>query len=72
MKIIFMLKTGVIEWEVPEKDLPVFHFGQMATQVRMAGYFMADNLYIRHSELIGISVSGEAGPVVKPLGTILQ
>lgn len=66
MKIIFMLRSGVIEWEVPEALLPTFHFGQMATQVRMAGYFMADNIYIRHEELIGISMtSGEAAPVVR-------
>lgn len=65
MKIIFMLRSGVIEWQVPETLLPSFHFGQMATQVRMAGFFMADDLYIRHDELIGISVAGDAAPVVR-------
>jgi hypothetical protein len=67
-----MLKAGFIEWEVPSDLNPPFHFGQMATQVRMAGYFLADNLYIRHSELVGISVSGESGPVVRPMGSQLQ
>lgn len=65
MKIIFLLRSGVIEWEVPSDLLPTFHFDQMATQVRMAGYFMADNIYIRHEELIGISVAGEAASVVR-------
>ena len=65
MKIIFLLKASVIEWEVPATLLPNFHFGQMATQVRMAGYFLADNLYIRHEEMVGISVA-EDGPVLKP------
>jgi hypothetical protein len=71
MKIIFMLRTGVIEWEVPEAMVSSFHFNQVATQVRMAGYFMADNLYIRHSEMVGMSVAGE-GPVLKPQGERLQ
>ena len=65
MKIIFMLRSGVIEWEVPETLLPVFNFSQMATQTRMTGFFMADNLYIRHEELIGISVAGEQAPIIK-------
>lgn len=64
MKIIFMLQTGAIEWEVPEALLPTFHFTQMATQVRMAGYFMAENLYIKHDALVGMSVA-ESGPVIK-------
>jgi hypothetical protein len=71
MKILFLLRSGVIEWEVPAALEPSFHFSQMATQVRMAGYFMADNLYIRHDELIGISVAGD-GPVYKPPGATMQ
>ncbi len=71
MKIIFMLKTGAIEWDVPEATLPLFNFNQMATQVRMAGYFMSENLYIKHDELVGISIA-ETGSVIKPIGTRLQ
>jgi hypothetical protein len=70
MKILFLLRSGVIEWEVP-KNLEPFHFGQMATQVRMAGYFMADNLYIRHEELIGLAVA-DSGSVYKPPGATMQ
>ena len=66
MKIIFLLKASVIEWEVPATLLPNFHFGQMATATRINGYFMADNLYIRHDELIGIAVAGEK-PILRPL-----
>jgi hypothetical protein len=64
MKIIFMLRSGVIEWEVPPDLNPPFHFPSMATTIRCQGYFIADNLYIRHEELIGISVAGE-GPIIK-------
>lgn len=67
-----MLKTGIIEWEVPEALVPTFHFAQMATTTRINGYFMADNLYIRHEEIIGISVAGEQAPIVRPqqMGTL--
>jgi hypothetical protein len=33
---------------------------------------MADNLYIRHEELVGISVMGETGAMVKPAGSVWQ
>jgi len=66
LKIIFMLRNGAIEWEVPENLNPPFSFGVMATQVHMTGYFMSDNLYVRRDELVGISIAGEAGPIVRP------
>jgi hypothetical protein len=66
-----MLRTGAIEWEIPTMD-PPFHFGTMATQVRMAGYFMSDNLYIRHEELIGMAIDGGQRPLIKPHGQALQ
>lgn len=69
---MFLLKAGVIEWEVPAALLPMFNFNQMATQVHMSGYFMADNLYIRREELVGILVAGEQSPIVKPTGQVLQ
>lgn len=67
MKIVFFLPAGVIEYPIPEEQKPTFHFGQMATQVRMAGYFMADNLYINHAFIVGMSFqSGEAAaPAVR-------
>lgn len=55
MKIVFFLPAGVIEYPIPEVQQPTFHFGQMATQVRMAGYFMADNLYINHAFIVGMA-----------------
>jgi len=66
-----MLRSGVIEWEVPPDCNPPFHFGQMATTFRINGYFMADNLYVRHEEIIGVSVAGD-GPVMKPRDGMLQ
>ena len=72
VKIIFMMKAGIIEWEVPPALADTFVFTQMATQVHMAGYFMVENLYIRHSEMIGISIATD-GPVMKPMhGGTLQ
>lgn len=67
MKIVFFLPADVIEYPIPEAQKPTFHFGQMATQVRMAGYFMADNLYINHAYIVGMSFqAGEtAAPVVR-------
>jgi hypothetical protein len=64
MKIVFLLRNGMVEWEVPESSLP-FHFGTMATQVAMAGYFLSENLYIRHSELVGISMVSDGKPVIR-------
>jgi hypothetical protein len=73
VKIIFLLKAGMVEWEVPEAMQPTFNFNAMATQVQMSGYFMAETLYLRHSELVGIAVAGEK-PVLRPLspGETLQ
>jgi hypothetical protein len=73
VKIIFLLKAGVVEWEVPEAMQPTFNFNAMATQVQMSGYFMAETLYLRHSEIVGIAVAGER-PLVKPFtaGETLQ
>jgi hypothetical protein len=64
MKIIFMLRGGAIEWEVPKDLNPPFHFPTLATTVRMNGFFISDNLYIRHDELVGISLAGEEGPMI--------
>jgi len=69
MKIIFLLRTGVIEWPVPEELLHGFNFVQMATAVRMNGYFVGHNIYLRHEELVGISMSQEGttpAPSIKP------
>lgn len=67
MKIVFFLPAGVIEYPIPEAQKPTFHFGQMATQVRMAGYFMADNLYINHDRICGMSFQTDemAAPAVR-------
>ena len=62
MKIIFFLPNGVVEYPIPAEQVPTFHFGQVATQIRMAGYFMADNLYINHAFLVGISFSPDDAP----------
>lgn len=66
MKIIFFLPSGVIEYPIPEALAPTFHFGQMATQVRMAGYFMGDNLYLNHAFIVGMSFSPDETPPVAP------
>ena len=62
MKIIFMLKTGVIEWPIPEDLRPQFNFNACATSTRINGFFMAENLYIRHEELIGMSIAPDDMP----------
>lgn len=67
MKLIFLLRSGVIEWSVPEDQRAAFNFNTTAVTFRMNGYFMANDLYLRHDEVIGMSiVSGEtAAPVVR-------
>lgn len=62
MKIIFFLPSGVVEYPIPEAQLETFHFGQIATQIRMAGYFMADTLYINHAYIVGMSFSPDDAP----------
>ncbi len=68
MKIIFFLPAGVIEYPIPDAIKATFHFGQVATQTRMAGYFMADNLYINHAYIVGMSFQADdAAPAVAPV-----
>lgn len=75
MKIIFLLRTGVIEWPVPEDQLPAFNFIQVVSTVRMNGYFVGHNIYLRHDELVGMSMFEEGAapaPAFKPTGSTLQ
>ena len=67
MKIIFFLPSGVIEYPIPEAQAPTFHFGQIATQIRMAGYFMADNLYLNHAYIVGMSFQADDAAPVAPM-----
>jgi hypothetical protein len=68
MKIIFFLPAGVVEYPIPEDLKPTFHFNQVATQIRMAGYFMADNLYLNHAYIVGMSFSpDDSAPQVPKL-----
>ena len=67
MKIIFFLPAGVIEYPIPEAQQAAFHFGQIATQIRMAGYFMADNLYLNHAYIVGMSFSPDETAPVAPM-----
>ena len=61
MKIIFMLPNGFIEWEVPEGQRANFSLGALATRIRCDGYLLAENLYVRHDQIIGMSISAESG-----------
>lgn len=53
MKIIFMLPMGQVQYEIPEAAQPTFNFINTMAKLRMDGYFMADNLYLRHDTIIG-------------------
>jgi hypothetical protein len=55
MKIIFMVPAGIIEWPVPDELKPQFNFNAVATTTRLNGFFMAENLYLKHDCLIGMS-----------------
>jgi len=61
VKIIFMLPNGFIEWEVPEGQRATFSLGALATRLRCDGYLMTENLYLRHDQIIGMSISAESG-----------
>jgi hypothetical protein len=66
MKIIFFLPAGVIEWPVPETVATTFNFGAFVGSIRSAGYFQAENLYLRHEAMIGMSFAADdvaAAPV---------
>lgn len=67
MKIIFFLPAGVVEYPVPAEQRATFHFGQVATQIRMAGYFMADNLYLNHAYIVGMSFQQDDAAPVAPI-----
>lgn len=69
MKIIFMLRIGVIEWPIPPDIVPPFHFPSCATTVRTNGFFMSDTLYIKHDDIIGMSFAPDdaaPAPVMTP------
>ncbi len=56
-----MLPNGFIEWEVPEGQRATFSLGALATRLRVDGYLMTENLYVRHDQIIGMSISAESG-----------
>lgn len=73
MKIVFLLRTGFIEYEIPPAQVAEFNFMQAAANVRMMGYFMGEAVYIRHSEIVGMSmVDGNAPSPFKPMGSTMQ
>lgn len=57
----------MVEYPIPEEQKPKFNFVQMATAVRMNGFFMADNLYINHAYIVGMSFQTDetAAPAVR-------
>ena len=66
MKIIFFLPSGVIEWPVPEAQKEMFNFASVVTNTRMNGFFMAENIYLRHDAIVGMSFApDDAVPVVR-------
>lgn len=67
MKIIFFLPAGVIEYPIPEEQKPTFNFASTAVTTRVNGYFMADNLYINHAYIVGMSFQTDesAAPAVR-------
>lgn len=75
MKITFFLPGGVIEWPVPPDLQEKFNFVQTATTFRVNGFFMANDLYLRHEQVVGICFTAdgvEQGPQFRPPGTVVQ
>jgi hypothetical protein len=73
MKIVFLLRSGMVEWDIPEDLMPTFNFMQTASKVRLDGYFIGPNIYLRHEELVGMTlVDGTSQPAFKPTGSTLQ
>jgi hypothetical protein len=66
MRIIFMLPNGTVEWDAPEMDPPLV-FGVFINAIRANGFFMSENLYIRHDSMVGISIAEEGAklPIVR-------
>lgn len=67
MKIIFFLPAGVIEWPVPEAQKELFNFAGVVTSTRSTGFFMAENLYLRHEAMIGMSFAPDDVAPVMPV-----
>lgn len=67
MKIIFFLPSGVIEWPIPEALKPSFNFNNTASRTRMDGYFMADNLYLNHTYIVGMSFAPDDAAAPAPI-----
>lgn len=67
MKLVFMLRSGIIEWQIPSEMAENFSFNQVACKVRLDGFFMSNDLYVRHEELIGMSLADgkQTTPVFK-------
>ena len=67
MKIIFFLPNGVVEYPIAENLQSAFNFNAVASSIRINGFFLADNLYIRHSQIVGMAFEQEEGaqPVVR-------
>lgn len=64
MKIIFFLPAGVIEWPVPDNLKAQFSFGAVVKAVRADGHFSADNLYLGHEMLVGMTFAPDDAPPV--------
>ena len=67
MKIIFFLPTGMVEYPVPTEIEPTFNFNAMASSTRINGFFLSDNLYLRHSQIVGMALDPENGRVPLPV-----
>ena len=47
---------GQIQWEIPEDQRAAFSFQGVMAKVRLDGYFMGDNIYLRHDSIMGACV----------------
>lgn len=75
MKITFFLPGGVIEWPVPPDAQAGFNFNAAAVQFRLNGFFIANDIYLRHDMVVGMCFTAdgvEQGPQFRPPGMNLQ
>lgn len=71
MKITFFLPTGTIEWPIPSDLQEQFNFNATAVKFRLDGFFIANDLYLRHDMVVGMIYTGEpAKPAAAPQGTL--
>lgn len=56
MKIKFFLRNAIVDWMVPPEQAATFNFPGFCKVIRSDGYFISQDFYIPHSEIVSIGM----------------